>query len=198
LSLVGAVWAAGLGAGAGCSDDDPGSEACVAGSGPVAGEADTHCVADDGTEIAQEIGLCVTGADAEALGEEEEEEELTVRYGNEADDDDCKYRVRFTNTCVSLNQPVTFTLTLTRKADGDPGSGGTAASPEVYLADDPTHISPSNDITAPEGPPGTYRVGPIVFDRSGRWVVRFHYFETCSDIPEDAPHGHVAFYIDVP
>jgi hypothetical protein len=37
-----------------------------------------------------------------------------------------------------------------------------------------------------------------VFDQSGRWVVRFHYFETCSDVPEDSPHGHVAFYIDVP
>jgi len=37
-----------------------------------------------------------------------------------------------------------------------------------------------------------------VFDKSGRWVVRFHFFESCSDVPDDSPHGHVAFYIDVP
>jgi hypothetical protein len=66
------------------------------------------------------------------------------------------------------------------------------------LADDPSHISPSFEITAPEKPAGSYAIGPIVFDRSGRWVVRFHFYETCSDVPPDSPHAHVAFYIDVP
>jgi hypothetical protein len=50
---------------------------------------------------------------------------------------------------------------------------------------------------SPEISPGTYRVGPILFDKPGRWVVRFHFFETCFDAP-DSPHGHAAFYIQVP
>jgi hypothetical protein len=77
-------------------------------------------------------------------------------------------------------------------------TGTNPENPEIFLADDLTHISPSNNITATEGPAGTYEIGPVIFDRSGRWVVRWHYFENCSDVPEDSPHGHVAFYIDVP
>jgi hypothetical protein len=46
--------------------------------------------------------------------------------------------------------------------------------------------------------PGTYSVGPVRFDQAGRWFVRFHFYETCSDAPEDSPHGHVAFWVDVP
>ena len=93
---------------------------------------------------------------------------------------------------MAVNEPVTFSLTLTRKMDGMQGSGTNPAFPEVYLADDPSHLSPSNDITAREGEPGTYEIGPVIFDRTGRWVVRFHYFDTCSEIPADSPHGHAA------
>jgi len=141
--------------------------------------------------------MCVTSAAPGDEAEEPEEEEFVVRNGREADDDDCKYRVKFENTCITLNQPVTFTLTLTRKEDGKPGAGAVPRYPEVYFADD-GQLSPTNDYTALEGPPGTYTISPFVFNRVGRWVVRFHYFEECSDIPEDAPHGHTAFYIDVP
>jgi hypothetical protein len=28
--------------------------------------------------------------------------------------------------------------------------------------------------------------------------VRFHLHENCSDVPEDSPHGHAAFYVSVP
>lgn len=189
--------------GAACSDDDGGGGGeCIGGEGAVAGAADAHCVAEDGSAITQVIGMCVTGGEAAEEEEEHEheegEEEHAILFGREADDDDCKYHVRFENTCVALNEPVTFTLSLTRKFDGTPGAGTMPAYPEVFLADDPSHISPSNDITAREGPAGTYAIGPIVFDQSGRWVIRFHYFESCSDLPEDSPHGHVAFYIDVP
>jgi len=189
-----------LALGAACSDDDdePDAVQCV-GGGAVAGAELLHC------EAAQPIGECVTGAveeeehaDAGAEDHEHEEEEHAIQSGREADDDDCKYRVRFENTCVAVNQPVTFTLSLTRKFDGMPGAGTNPAFPEIYLADDVSHLSPSNDITATERSPGTYEIGPVVFDRAGRWVVRFHYFETCSEIPEDSPHGHVAFYFDVP
>lgn len=181
-----------------CSDDDTsGGGECIGGEGAVAGAEDDHCIDADGSEITQAIGMCVTGGEAAEEGEEDEEAH-PILSGREADDDDCKYHVRFENTCVALNEPVTFTLSLTRKFDGMPGAGTTPAYPEVFLADDASHISPSNDITAREGPAGTYEIGPIVFDRSGRWVIRFHYFENCSDLPEDSPHGHVAFYIDVP
>ncbi|HKO90722.1 MAG TPA: hypothetical protein VJU61_06205 [Polyangiaceae bacterium] len=190
------LWAllATLAGGAACSDDEDETAACVGGGGPVAGPADTHC------QAAQEIGQCVTGADAAALAaaEEEEEEELGIFYGREADDDDCKYHVRFENSCILQNQPVSFTVQLTKKADGTAATGADPDGPEIYLADDPSHVSPSNDFTATEGPAGTYEIGGVVFDRPGRWVVRFHFFEMCSDIPEDAPHGHTAFYIDVP
>ena len=125
-------------------------------------------------------------------------EDFVVRYSNAANDDDCKYSVSFQNSCVALNTPVTFTVTLKRKADGSAATGADPNSPEIYMADDTSHISPSNNIRAPEGPAGTYAIGPIVFDKSGRWVVRFHFFESCSDVPDDSPHGHVAFYIDVP
>jgi hypothetical protein len=194
--LRSALWAlCGLVAlGAACSDDDGDADggACVGGEGAVAGPADTHCGADD----TQAIGACVPSAEA---GEEEgEEEEHPILRGREADDDDCKYHVRFENTCVAVGQPVTFTLSLTRKIDGDPGTGTNPAYPEIFLADDLAHISPSNDITAREGPDGTYEIGPVIFDMPGRWVIRFHYFEDCSDVPEDSPHGHAAFYIDVP
>lgn len=205
LCLLASVTALGVA----CSDDatDGGGGECIGGEGAVVGAADDHCVADDGSEISQVIGMCVTGGEAAEEGEEagegeehehDEDEEHAVLFGREADDDDCKYHVSFENTCVALNEPVTFTLSLTRKFDGMPGAGTMPAYPEVFLADDTGHISPSNDITAQEGPAGTYEIGPIVFDRSGRWVIRFHYFENCSDLPEDSPHGHVAFYIDVP
>jgi len=190
---VGAMAALGVA----CSDDDGdgGGGQCIGGDGAVAGAADDHC----GTSF-QVIGACQAAAE-EAEGEEhehEEEEEHAIQFGREADDDDCKYHVAFENTCVALNQPVTFTLSLTRLMDNMPGAGTNPENPEIFLENDLTHISPSNNITATEGPAGTYEIGPVIFDRSGRWVVRWHYFENCSDIPEDSPHGHVAFYIDVP
>jgi hypothetical protein len=186
-----------LASGVACSDDgddsDGAAPVCSGGGGPVASSTpDTHC------QEAQQIGLCVTSAATDEEAEAPEEEEFVVRNGREADDDDCKYHVEFENTCIALNQPATFTLKLTRKEDGQPGAGAVPKYPEVYFADDPSQISPTNDYTASEGPPGTYRISPFVFNRPGRWVVRFHYFEECSDIPEDAPHGHAAFYIDVP
>ena len=194
--------------GSGCSgdDDDSGdhgsagtSAICATDSGPVSGESDNHCVDDDGQDITQEIGKCAAdGADLGSGGADSGEEPFEVRYGATAFDDDCKYKVSFENTCVALNEPVTFKVKLERKSDGSAASGDVPDSPEIYLADDPSHISPSNSIHAPEGPDGVYAIGPITFDRSGRWVVRFHFFEECSDLPEDSPHGHVAFYIDVP
>jgi hypothetical protein len=220
--LLGSFGAAAL-LGVACSDEEvvePPAAVCTASAvGPVAGPASTHCVAGDGSPVVQAIGVCLSGGegaeeehehegegdageehegDAGEEHEHEEGEEHEPNFGNSADDDDCKYRVSFTNSCVAVNQPVTFTLSLTRKLDNQPGSGTNPAYPEVFLESDPTHISPSNDITATEGPAGTYAIGPVVFDVPGRWVIRYHYFEDCSDVAADSPHGHAAFYIDVP
>jgi hypothetical protein len=198
--LAGVLLALAIG-GAACSDDDKGDDevdpaACEGGGGPVlSSEPDTHCKSDTGADIVQSIGMCVPAADDD--GTAADDEEMGVFYDREADDDDCKYHVSFTNTCIKLNQDVTFTVKLTSKSDGKAASGALPSSPEIYMEAD-GHPSPSNDIKAPERPAGTYAIGPIEFDRPGRWVVRFHFFEVCSDIPDDSPHGHTAFYIDVP
>jgi hypothetical protein len=60
------------------------------------------------------------------------------------------------------------------------------------------HVNPDHDTTFKPKGAGVYEVGPITFDQSGTWVVRFHIFEDCSDAPADSPHGHAAFYLDVP
>ena len=49
-----------------------------------------------------------------------------------------------------------------------------------------------------ETSPGTYKIGPIVFDRPGGWVVRFHFFGSCDDYLDTSPHGHAAFFVTVP
>jgi hypothetical protein len=201
---------------------------CTSTGGPVAGAEDMHCVDDGGKQVVQTIGKCnpdgsgaagadggggATGTDG-AGGHDEhdheradggtdsgtgpDDEEYAVRYGSESADDDCKYDTSFSTTCLEVGKNVTISLTLRQRATGNPGNGGHPDSPEIFLADKPSHISPSNSIKATEGPLGTYQIGPVVFDQPGRWVIRFHYFESCSDIPPDSPHGHVAFYVDVP
>ena len=210
------------------SDEAPSpAPTCTSTGGPVEGPEDMHCVSDSGKQIVQPIGQCnadgsgaggsdgggdVTGAGGAGGHDEHEhehadggtdsgaddDESYTIHYGSKAADDDCKYDVSFSTTCLEVGKNVTLGLTLRQRATGNPGNGGHPDSPEIFLADKPSHISPSNSIKATEGPLGTYQIGPIVFDEPGRWVVRFHYFESCSDIPEDSPHGHVAFYVDVP
>lgn len=182
--------------------------------GPVAGAADTHCTVN-GQMIKQAVGECVAlqqhaaggaaGGDTASVnasvggagGGGAEEETAAVLYNASGDDDDCKYHLTWTSTPVSENKDVMFTVTLTRLADGQPATG-TQVTPEVTL--DESHVSPSIDIGSSETPAGSgiYKVGPIRFDQAGRWVVRFHFFEDCSDVPADSPHGHAAFFVSVP
>ena len=116
-------------------------------------------------------------------------------YNSEADDDDCKYHVKFTATPIRRDQNVTFTVTATTLADGQPATGANIDA-EVFLND--THPAPNSGQATNEKSGGVYDVGPIKFDAAGRWTVRFHLHEDCQDSTEDSPHGHVAFYIDVP
>ena len=117
-------------------------------------------------------------------------------YNSSGYDDDCKYQVSFESTPIRRNEDVTFTVTVEGLDPAGPATGANLYA-EVYLTD--IHPAPSSGTTT-ETPPGSgiYKVGPIVFDASGTWTVRFHMYEMCSDDPADSPHGHAAFYIDVP
>ena len=123
-----------------------------------------------------------------------------IHYNAESDDDDCKYHVKFTATPVAVNQKVTFNVTVTRLAENNAAATNADVVIESYVADNDLHVIPNSGQKATETPAnsGTYVVGPIRFDQSGRWVVRFHFYQACDDIFEDSPHGHVGFYYDVP
>jgi len=114
-------------------------------------------------------------------------------YGVEGDDDDCKYHVSWSSSTVCENAEVVFNLHIIAKAVGGPVS---AAEPQakVFLSD--THPGSVSDQRSSEISPGHYTVGPVRFDSTGKWTVRFHLFPTDCDLPT-SPHGHVAFYVDV-
>jgi hypothetical protein len=160
----------------------------------------THCVAEDGGAITQATGACVMDSDAGAPPPPEgdagaDSDYGTTLYGLEGDDDDCKYHVKYSVPPICESEGVTFTATVTTTVDGKPVTG---AYPYLEATLDDLPSASTVEQMYKETSPGVYTVGPIVFDRSGKWVARFHFFENCSDEPEDSPHGHVAFYIDVP
>ena len=195
---VGGVGGSTGGAGGGASTDAAGDlsddtgDAAVGAGGPVAGPVDDHC----GTTVqVTTAAVCHYTAPADAGMEPEETPEL--RFNSSSDDDDCKYHVNFsTTTPVAKNTDMFITVTAIRKEDGKPA---TMAAPEVYLttADD-KHIAPDTTPTATEGPDGTYKIGPVKFDVSGRWKLLFHFYELCSDLPKNSQHGHASFWFDVP
>jgi len=115
-------------------------------------------------------------------------------FNAEGDDDDCKYHVKWTSTPVQQGTDVTFNVTMTYKKDGTPVRMSPQRA-EVFLND--THPAPNSSQKGSETSPGVYAVGPIRFDATGRWTVRFHFHEECDD-SETSPHGHAAFYVDVP
>ena len=214
--------AGGLFVGAGCSSSDaPPSSAPVGGA--VVGAENDRCAGDPGVVV--DPAACKTAPSAEgeggAPGESEGESAGGATdchlahdadfgetlYGSSGADDDCKYNVSWTSTPIRRGDNVTFTITAASIADGEPlkrvASQATGALPlsrvEPYLPCEPTHLGPLGNLTAPvkETAPGVFEVGPIVFDKAGRWALRFHFYETCFD-SEASPHGHVAFFVDVP
>jgi hypothetical protein len=122
--------------------------------------------------------------------------------------------VKWTSTPIAENQDVTFTVTANYKTNGMPAAGMPTGSPctgwpveglntQNFFAEqgysDPTHPPPNtNQVVAETSTKGTYTIGPVQFDKPRQWFVRFHFFELCSDIASDSPHGHAAFYIHVP
>jgi YtkA-like len=182
------------GSGGSSSGGSSGSGGACTG-GPVTGPADTHCGA---TKTA--TGICQTDVPAADAGPSGDAGPPTSDYGDtmvgtEADDDDCKYHVKYTVTPVCDAAGATFTVTVTTTTDGKPVTGASARI-EAFLDD--THLSPSFNPKSTEKAGGVYDIGPVKFDKPGKWTVRFHFFETCADEPADSPHGHAAFFINVP
>jgi hypothetical protein len=188
--------------GLGCSSTS--SSPIDGGAGIVPGDADNHCIGV--TPIITSQASCHVGADAAAPGDDGgasddagAEEPAPIHSGAESDDDDCKYHVKFSTTPVVVNSNLTFNVTVTRLSDNAPATNA-AVTLESYLADNLFHPIPNNGTQTTESPAnsGKYVIKPIKFDASGRWIVRFHLYESCDDILEDSPHGHVAFNFDVP
>jgi len=172
---------------AGCGSSNGGGPT----GGPVSGALDTHCSEGDGGVRAQVVDLSTCHASVPPGSPDYG----PTQYNSEGNDDDCKYHVKFTGTAVRQNENVTFTVTAATLADGQPAAGANVEA-EVFL--NTTHPAPNSGQATTEKPGGVYDVGPIRFDASGRWTVRFHLHQDCQDSTEDSPHGHIAFYIDVP
>jgi hypothetical protein len=176
---------------AACSTSTPTPTGPVGGA--VDGGVDTHC----GTTVVNiSQAKCQTplpkddaGADDAGAGSDYGE----TMYGQAGADDDCKYDVSWTSTPVYRDTDVTFTVTVKTRADGKPVLGAEPDS-DVFL--DATHAAPNAGTKTTETGNGVYTVGPIRFDRAGKWTVRFHFFDVCIDWP-DSPHGHAAFYVNV-
>ena len=208
-------------AGAACSGtaaapDGGASTGADSPSGVVIGPLDSHCTASDGGLTIQTIGACAVtdpttvpanaascnvsfNGDAGAAADDSDGGVISdygpTMYGSAADDDDCKYFVSWTATPIKENADTFFTVTALRLADMTPATCA-GVRPDIELSI--SHGAPAPRNPSTEIAPGVYQVGPIKFDAAGLWTVRFHFFEECSDAPDDSPHGHAAFYVKVP
>jgi hypothetical protein len=224
-SIVSVAFIAALAAG-GCSSSNGSSGGADSPAGVVIGPPDDHCKAGDGGLTIQTIGVCevidpilvpprqascnvtfdspggalpaepapAPDAGADDAGVDTSDYGPTM-YGAAANDDDCKYYVSWTATPIKENADTFFTVTAIRLADMMPATCA-GVRPDVSLSvavGAPTPPNPSTEIA-----PGVYKVGPIKFSQAGIWTVRFHLFEECGDSQEDSPHGHAAFFVQVP
>jgi hypothetical protein len=174
-----------------------------AGSGDDTSDASASALDASATEDAATAEDAGDDADN---GECDEPGYGVTNYGTSAADDDCKYDVSWTSTPICGNNAnVYFTVTAKQRAGADGGASisneppllGASVDAEVY-ADDCATIAKNSGQTTVELGNGAYKVGPIEFSKSGKWIVRFHFNECCSDDPADSPHGHAAFWVMVP
>ena len=204
-----------------CSSDASTNPATGPLGGPVAGATDAHC--EGVTPVVVDAAACMTpepdggeagaggataeagdgtaGADCNATHDAEYGETL---YNSEGDDDDCKYHAAWSSTPIRLNQDFTVTLTTSDNATQQPlealEDGALPLSRvEVYQPCQPNRRPPAQNALAKfkETAPGVFTGGPLRLDQPGRWVIRFHLYEQCLD-GEHSPHGHLAFFIQVP
>ena len=180
----------------GCSSNssNPASAAtCSSPGGPVSGPADSHCGT---TVLTVDPSICAaanTPVTTDDAGADTTDYGATM-FNAEGDDDDCKYHVSWTSTPICDNTNVTFNMRLTAKVDGSPVTG---ADPNLEVFLNLTHPGLISNQTSQETSAGNYSIGPVQFDARGQWTVRFHVFPTGCDQPT-SPHGHAAFYVNVP
>jgi hypothetical protein len=162
-----------------------------------AGDAGAAGAGDAGAGGAGDAGAAGSGAGGDCQNTDSEYGDIL--YGSAAQDDDCKYSVTWSSSAAIVEgQSVTLSLTANYFADGKPVTGATPRA-EIFFPCDLAHAPPAIDFnaTATETSPGHYTIGPVQFDQSGHWAVRFHLFESCDDGPK-SPHGHASFYVNVP
>jgi hypothetical protein len=193
-----ALFALGLACTPACSsgDDDDGGSTQQGGFAVCA--PTSTCAADDGGRVTQVVNqaACEAGdAGSDSESDAGPADFGATNCGTEADDDDCKYHAKVTATPIVLDKNVTFTVKLNAVVGGAAVTGNALNDMDQYT-ETGNHIGPTT-ATFSESTPGTYTSSPVRFDRSGRWVIRFHIREQCADTP-DSPHGHVAFYVDIP
>lgn len=170
----------------------------------VAGAASTTCA---GKTVTVDPAVCHVmpdggddhdhdhdGGEADGGAAEGEPDYGPTNYNSEADDDDCKYHVKWESTAVAQNTDVTFKIIATTKSDSKAVAAATPYA-EIFL-DDKTP-APNTPAKTTETEPGTYTIGPVQFNKPGNWNVRFHFHDECTD-SEESPHGHVAFFVKVP
>jgi hypothetical protein len=180
-----------------------GALACDSSTGPagtpVVGPPDNHCfVLPDGglgPMTVQPTSMASCHPDAGPGADGGTVDYGPTNYNSSAADDDCKYLVGFSSTPLEENQDVTLTVTAVTTLDGTRLSGAQAYA-EIFLSD--AHPAPNSDVKTVEGPAGVYTIGPVLFDAPGKWTVRFHFYAQCVDLNPDSPHGHAAFYVNIP
>jgi hypothetical protein len=177
------------------SDSTPSTATTTAAA--VAGPADTHCAGKPvvvASQAACHVVADAGGADADAGAGEATPDYGETLYGSEGDDDDCKYHVSWQSTAVAVGNDVTLSIVATNRNDSSVLAGAKPFA-EVFLDD--THPAPNSGAKTTETSPGNYLIGPVRFDVAGKWTVRFHFHDECGD-GEESPHGHVAFFANVP
>jgi len=128
-------------------------------------------------------------------------------FNDSGDDDECKYHMTWSATPIAKNQPFTITVNATNLLTGEPldtiaaqVAGKPALSRiEPSIPCQPSHLAPTAayEAAVKQIGPGQFTVGPFSLDESGRWVIRYHFYEECLD-STTTPHAHVSFFVDVP
>jgi hypothetical protein len=185
---------------------DAASATCNNPGGATEGVADTHCALSDGGSRVQTIDFPQCGADAGPDAGSRACPYGETAFGHEADDEDCKYHIKWTsdpvcNATLDARGYVIgtqFTLTVTNRADNSPLSraakltvDASRTSPAGAGCDD--SALPSFQLGATDG---TY-AGNIEFDQAGQWTIRVQIDDNCVNLPA-SPYGHVAFRVTVP
>ena len=185
-----------------CSNGDVNADAATGPvGGPVMGPQDSHCQEAGGLTIqVTDQNACHATVDMAGDmpdgGTEDEPDYGETMFNSRGYDDDCKYLVNFYSTPIRRGQAVTLYATAINATNRSAVRGANIRA-EIFLSD--THPAPnSNTQTTEQGEVGSYVIGPVLFDASGRWTVRFHLYEDCSDALPESPHGHAAFFVDVP